>query len=152
MKIELIADEYAKLDIVPRSTVCSIKPTLFSVSDYCSILRIADWTPIVPPQEIFLIRSCLTVIGKNVESILVSNSIKLFLSSKNACLKKMESKHVPKKCGLNAINSVTLIIIEGKICYSFFDLLKRKTQFADRGMKLKKFSVIYLERFAMLAA
>lgn len=40
MKIELIADEYVKLDIVPRSTVCSIKPTLFSISDYCLILQI----------------------------------------------------------------------------------------------------------------
>lgn len=35
---------------------------------------------------------------------------------------------------------------EAEICYSFRDLLKRKIQFADRGMKLKKFPVIYLER------
>lgn len=63
----------------------------------------------------------------------------------------MEVKH-SAKCVLNAINFATLIIIEGKICYSFFDLLRRKTQFVDRGMKLKKFSVIYLERFAMPAA
>lgn len=61
-------------------------------------------------------------------------------------MKRSQIKHSIFRYAL--VNTLNFLSWEGaEICYSFRDLPKRKIQFADRGMKLKKFSFIYLERY-----
>lgn len=152
MKIELIADEYVKLDIVPALLFVRLSPHCFRSLIIVRYYKLYLQRPIVNatrdlPYQIEFDANCFR---RPTNCCFQSNRI-IFDIEFNFNNNKIEAKH-SAKCVLNAINFATLIIIEGEICYSFFDLLRRKTQFADRGMKLKKFSVIYLDRSAMPAA